>query len=162
MKTTNFLSIDLNQVSETIKAVIGGHQTLAELNQVEDSQLDQCYESAIALYNESRMVEALPKFAYLAMHNPWCRDFLFGLASTLHALQQTEHALVFYGYVTLMDACDAGATFRIGQCYLSLGKKNEAMDALYTSIEQSFLTPEQPEIRSFAQSLLDDITDHRI
>ena len=94
------------------------------------------------------------------MNDPWRREYLFGLASTLHALGQFEDALIFYGYATLMDACDAGVTFRIGQCYLSLDKPNEALDALRTSVTQSFLPPEQPEIRQLAQSLLDEMNEH--
>ena len=149
-------SIDIEQVTKSIDKVINGHQTLAQLNNVDDQTLANTYKNAVEEYQNEHMSVALTHFTYLVMNNPWRREYLFGLASTLHALEQFENALIFYGYATLMNACDAGATFRIGQCYLSLGKKNEAFDALQTSITQSFLSPEQPEIRQLAQSLIDE------
>ncbi len=159
MTNTNFLPVDINQVAESIQDVVSGHKTLAQLNGVKQSELEQAYQSALERYQEQDMSGALTHFTYLVMNNPWRREYMFGMASTLHALDQFEHALTFYGYATLMNACDAGVTFRIGQCYLSLKKQLEAIDALQTSIEQSYIPPEQPEIRSIAQSLLDDITD---
>lgn len=158
MTNTNFLPVDINQVAESIQDVVNGHKTLAQLNGVEESALDQAYQSALERYQEEDMPGALTHFTYLVMNNPWRREYMFGMASTLHALDQFEHALIFYGYSTLMNACDAGVTFRIGQCYLSLEKQPEAIDALHTCIEQSFIIPEQPEIRALAQSLLDEIT----
>ncbi|NOH71595.1 type III secretion protein [Vibrio pectenicida] len=149
-------SIDIEQVTKSIDKVINGHQTLAQLNNVDDQTLANTYKNAVEEYQNEHMSVALTHFTYLVMNNPWRREYLFGLASTLHALEQFENALIFYGYATLMNACDAGVTFRIGQCYLSLGKKNEAFDALQTSITQSFLSPEQPEIRQLAQSLIDE------
>ncbi|MFY2508692.1 tetratricopeptide repeat protein [Vibrio pectenicida] len=149
-------AIDIEQVTKSIDKVINGHQTLAQLNNVDDQTLANTYKNAVEEYQNEHMSVALTHFTYLVMNNPWRREYLFGLASTLHALEQFENALIFYGYATLMNACDAGVTFRIGQCYLSLGKKNEAFDALQTSITQSFLSPEQPEIRQLAQSLIDE------
>lgn len=91
------------------------------------------------------------------MYQPCERKYLIGLASTLHALEQYRYALVFYGYASLLDARDAGVTFRIAQCYLAIEQTSEAIDALQTSIEQSFIAPIQPDIRRLAQTLLDEV-----
>ena len=127
-------SIDIDQVTKSIDKVINGHQTLAQLNNVDDQTLANTYKNAVEEYQNEHMSVALTHFTYLVMNNPWRREYLFGLASTLHALEQFENALIFYGYATLMNACDAGVTFRIGQCYLSLGKKTEAFDALQSKL----------------------------
>ncbi len=157
MMNTDAFSIDANQIKKSIESVINGHQTLAQLNNIDEGTLVHTYQGALEEYHSGNMAEAMTHFTYLVMNDPWRREYLFGLASTLHALGQFEDALIFYGYATLMDACDAGVTFRIGQCYLSLDKPNEALDALRTSVTQSFLPPEQPEIRQLALSLLDEI-----
>ncbi|MCG7490144.1 type III secretion protein [Vibrio sp. Of14-4] len=157
MISNNAFSIDINRLKKSIDSVINGHKTLAQLNNIDEEALVNIYKDALDKYYSGNMAEAITHFTYLVMNNPWRREYIFGLASTLHALEQFENALIFYGYATLMDACDAGVTFRIGQCYLLLDRTNEASDALRTSIKQSFLSPEQPEIRQLAQSLLDEI-----
>ena len=149
-------SIDFKEVSLSIDNIINGHQTREQLNNIDEEALLHIYQDALEKYQNGDMADAMTHFTYLVMNNPWNREYIFGLASTLHALEQIENALVFYGYASLMDACDAGVTFRIGQCYLSLNKPNEALDALQTSITQSFLSPEQLKIRQLAQSLFDE------
>lgn len=160
MMNNDAFSVDFNQVALSIEKVINGHQTLGQLNNIDEEALVHIYQDALEKYQNGDMADAMVHFTYLVMNNPWHREYIFGLASALHALEQFENALIFYGYASLMDACDAGVTFRIGQCYLALNKPNEALDALRTSIEQSFLSPEQPEIRQLAQSLLDETNKH--
>ncbi|MCL9780668.1 type III secretion protein [Vibrio sp. S4M6] len=160
MKTENSVPIDLETLQTLIHEVLIEHKTLAQFKQMSSFELDDTYRQALIYYQNHDMPEALSHFTYLVMHDPWQFEFMFGLASTLHALNQFESALVFYGYATLMNACDAGVTFRIGQCYLSLGKTEPSISALQTSIEQSYLPPIQLDVRVLAQSLLDEIVQY--
>ncbi|WP_298773349.1 CesD/SycD/LcrH family type III secretion system chaperone [uncultured Shewanella sp.] len=148
---------ELKQLANAIERVIDGHQSLAEHNGVTEDELNNIYQDALTYYQQQDMQSALSAFTYLVMNNSWRREYIFGFASCLHALEQYENALSFYGYAALMDACDAGVTFRIAQCYYSIGKSSEAIEALQTSIEQSFIENVQPEIRALAQSLLQEI-----
>lgn len=119
--------------------------------------LNATYQQAVDAYQELQLSPALTAFTYLVMYQPCERKYLIGLASTLHALEQYRYALVFYGYASLLDARDAGVTFRIAQCYLAIEQTRESIDALQTSIEQSFIAPIQPDIRRLAQTLLDEV-----
>lgn len=157
MTTTPQITQELEQLANAIQRVIDGHQPLAEHNDITDVELNNAYQDALKYYQQQDMPAALGAFTYLVMNNSWRREYIFGLASCLHALDQYENALSFYGYTAIMDACDAGVTFRIAQCYCSIERPIEAIEALQTCIEQSFIDPVQPEIRALAQNLLQEI-----
>ncbi|WP_299491672.1 CesD/SycD/LcrH family type III secretion system chaperone [uncultured Shewanella sp.] len=148
---------ELEQLANAIQRAIDEHQTQADYNGVTDTELDNAYRDALEHYQRQDMQSALISFTYLVMNNPWRRAYILGFASCLHALDQFENALSFYGYAALMDACDAGVTFRIAQCYSSIDRSIESIEALQTCIDQSFIDPIQPEIRTLAQSLLQEI-----
>lgn len=156
MTITNPMTPELEQIADAIQRAIGNHQTQADYNGVSDTELDNAYREALEDYQQQEMQSALVTFTYLIINNPWRREYIFGFASCLHALEQYENALAFYGYAALMDACDAGVTFRIAQCYLSIGKHYEAIEALQTCIEQSYIEPTQSDIRTLAETLLNE------
>ncbi|MCL1123229.1 CesD/SycD/LcrH family type III secretion system chaperone [Shewanella surugensis] len=157
MTSPNQLTPELEQIANAIQRAISEHQTQADYNGVTDIELDQAYSEALSYYQQQDMNAALVAFTYLIMNNPWRRHYIVGFASSLHALEQYENALTFYGYAALMDACDAGITFRIAQCFFAINRQTEAIEALKTSIDQSFIEPVQPEIRALAQNLLQEI-----
>ncbi|WP_298775397.1 CesD/SycD/LcrH family type III secretion system chaperone [uncultured Shewanella sp.] len=157
MTSSKQMTPELNQLVDAIQRAIGEHQTQAEYNGVTGTELDNAYRDALEQYQQQNMQSALVSFTYLVMNNPWKRAYIVGFASCLHALDQFENALSFYGYAALMDACDAGVTFRIAQCYSSIDRPIESIEALQTCIDQSFIDPVQLEIRTLAQNLLQEI-----
>lgn len=157
MTSSKQMTPELEQLANAIQRAIGAHQTQADYNGVTDTELDNAHRDALEHYQSQDMQSALLSFTYLVMNNPWKRDYILGFASCLHALDQFENALSFYGYAALMDACDAGVTFRIAQCYSSIGRPTESIEALQTCIDQSFIDPVQPEIRTLAQNFLQEI-----
>ena len=154
MNSSGYNEVNYEELGELVKQVLEDKKTLAQVNNVSESELNNLYVDAVAYYAAEEMDEALTQFTYLVMNNPWNRLYLVGLASCLHAEKQYQNAMVFYGYAAMMDARDAAVTFRIGQCFNSLGMMKEAIEALQTSIDQSYVTPVQPEVRSLAQSAL--------
>lgn len=145
--------VTLEQLIAIIEQALTQPQTQQQTQQnISSEVLNATYQQAVDAYQQLLLSPALTAFTYLVMYQPCERKYLIGLASTLHALEQYRYALVFYGYASLLDARDAGVTFRIAQCYPS-----EAIDALQTSIEQSFIAPIQPDIRRLAQTLLDEV-----
>ncbi|WP_299005514.1 CesD/SycD/LcrH family type III secretion system chaperone [uncultured Shewanella sp.] len=157
MKSSTKMTPDLKQLADAIQRAIGEHQTQADYNGITDTELDKVHEDALEHYQAQDMQSALVSFTYLVMKDPWKRAYILGFASCLHALEQFENALSFYGFAALMDACDAGVTFRIAQCYFSIDRPTESIEALQTCIDQSFIDPIQPEIRTLAQNFLQEI-----
>lgn len=150
--------VTLEQLIAIIEQALIQPQTQQQTKQNISSEiLNATYQQAVDAYQQLLLSPALIAFTYLVMYQPCERKYLIGLASTLHALEQYRYALVFYGYASLLDARDAGVTFRIAQCYLAIEQTSEAIDALQTSIEQSFIAPIQPDIRRLAQTLLDEV-----
>lgn len=148
--------VSLAQLIAVIEQALTQPQTQPQQN-ISSEILNATYQQAVDAYQQLQLSPALTAFTCLVMYQPCERKYLIGLASTLHALEQYRYALVFYGYASLLDARDAGVTFRIAQCYLAIEQTSEAIDALQTSIEQSFIAPVQPDIRRLAQALLDEI-----
>lgn len=150
-------NIDIEHLQALCQLAIVEHKTLAELQGLSSQDLEAVYDSGLIKYQAGSPEQAIVDFTYLVMHQPWDRRFHMALASTFQWLGEYQHALIFYGYALVMDACDPGATFRIGQCLLNLGEEAAAIDALRTAITQSYSQPEYHDICVQAQALLDAI-----
>ncbi|MGB0895603.1 MAG: CesD/SycD/LcrH family type III secretion system chaperone [Parashewanella sp.] len=149
--------VDLEKLEEICQAMLIDHKSLAEVIGVSLQELEDIYVKGLEKYNNGKPEEAVADFTYLVMHQPWDRRFHMALGSTLHWLGQFKHAMNFYSYALVMDACDPGATFRIAQCFLSLDDEVSAIDALQTAIEQSYIKPEYHQIGQLSRQLLDEI-----
>ncbi|MBM7071145.1 CesD/SycD/LcrH family type III secretion system chaperone [Shewanella sp. 202IG2-18] len=151
------LKIDLKKLEKACEQALSEHKTLAEIKNITPKELEVVYAKGLEKYNAGKPDEAMTEFTYLVMHMPWDRRFQMALGSTLHWLGEFKHALNFYGYALVMDACDPGATFRIGQCFLSLGDEPSAREALQTAIDQSYIRPDEHHIGEQARKLLDEL-----
>ncbi len=151
------LNTDLKKLSEICKKALADHKTLAQIKKIAPSELEQIYARGLEKYNAGKPELAMEEFSYLVMHMPWDRRFQMALGSTLHWLGEFKHALNFYGYAMIMDACDPGAAFRIAQCFLSLGDEPSARKALQTAVEQSYIDPDDHHIGDKARRLLDEL-----
>ncbi|WP_133405447.1 CesD/SycD/LcrH family type III secretion system chaperone [Parashewanella tropica] len=149
--------VDIKQLEEACRLALVEHKTLAEAKGMTPQELEDVYAKGLEKYHAEKPEEALADFSYLVMHQPYDRRFHMALGSTFHWLGEFKHAMNFYGYALLMDACDPGATFRIAQCFLSLGDEASAIDALQTAISQSFTKPEHYEVGQHARKLLEEI-----
>ena len=149
--------VDVKKLEEACQLALVEHKTLAEINGISSAELEEVYASGLDKYNQQKPEEAITDFTYLVMHQPWDRRFHMALGSTLHWLGEYTHAMNFYGYALVMDACDPGATFRIAQCFISLGDETAAIDALQTAITQSFTKPEHYDVGQHARKLLEEL-----
>ncbi|WP_152829821.1 CesD/SycD/LcrH family type III secretion system chaperone [Shewanella sp. YLB-07] len=147
-------NIDFDKLEANLQLALVDQITLAEMAGLTSQDLEAIYDSGQNKYQAGFPAQAIVDFTYLVMHQPWDRRFHMALASTLHWLGEFQHALTFYGYALVMDACDPGASFRIAQCLLSLDEESAAIEALQTAITQSFSHPEHHEIGVLAQELL--------
>ena len=159
-KRQDDVDIDLKKLEEICKKALVDHKTLAEIKNISPQELEEIYAKGLTKYNAGKPEEAIEEFTYLVMHMPWDRRFQMALGSTLHWLGEFKHALNFYGYAMVMDACDPGATFRIAQCFLSLGDEPSAREALQTAIDQSYIRPDDHHIGEQARTLLDELNGH--
>ena len=98
MNSSGYNEVNYEELGELVKQVLEDKKTLAQVNNVSESELNNLYVEAVAYYAAEEMDEALTQFTYLVMNNPWNRLYLVGLASCLHAEKQYQNAMVFYGY----------------------------------------------------------------
>ena len=59
MMNTDAFSIDANQIKKSIESVINGHQTLAQLNNIDEGTLVHTYQGALEEYHSGNMAEAM-------------------------------------------------------------------------------------------------------
>ncbi|MFS1562406.1 MAG: hypothetical protein ACL7AX_01095 [Candidatus Arsenophonus phytopathogenicus] len=108
--------VTLEQLIAIIEQALTQPQTKQNIS---SEILNATYQQAVDAYQQLLLSPALTAFTYLVV--PALRTKIsYRLGLTLHALEQYRYALVFYGYASLLDARDAGVTFRIAQCYLGI------------------------------------------
>lgn len=150
----NEIELDFEKLEAACQLALVNQQTLAEQVGLTSQDLELIYQSGTSKYQMGLPAEAIVDFTYLVMHQPWDRRFHLGLGSCLHWLGEYQHALTFYGYALVMDACSPEASFRIAQCFLSLNDDAAAIEALQMAISQSYSEPEHHFVGDQAQQLL--------
>ena len=148
------IELDFEKLEAACKLALVEQQTLAEQAGLTSQDLELIYLSGTSKYQAGVPAEAIVDFTYLVMHEPGDRRFHLGLGACLHRLGEYQHALTFYGYALVMDACSPDASFRIAQCFLSLDDDASAIEALQMAISQSYSKPEHHFVGEQAQQLL--------
>jgi type III secretion system low calcium response chaperone LcrH/SycD len=158
--TVQSIELDIEKLQAACQSALIDQRTLGELAGLTSDDLERVYGRGWEKYQAGLPEQAIVEFTYLVMHQPWDRRFQLGLGSCLHWLGEFQHALTFYGYALVMDACDPGASLRIAQCLLSLGDEASAIEALQMAISQSYSQPEHHSVGEQAQQLLTALERH--
>jgi type III secretion system low calcium response chaperone LcrH/SycD len=97
-------------------------------------EAESIYEFASDLYEAGHYQKASPLFQTVATFCPLEYKNWFGLASSLQMEARYEEALTAWTMTACLCEKDASPYLHVAECYLSLKKREEALNALYLAL----------------------------
>jgi tetratricopeptide (TPR) repeat protein len=108
------------------KSQIEQSQTLASCLAIPTTELENAYEKSWTLFRQREFLSALPLALYCStLQSPEPR-YAFLTASCLQRLRRPEEAAKFYKTVLQLDETHIAAAYRLGECLLELGDKEDS------------------------------------
>lgn len=119
----------LNKTNESFQ---GNFQLLNSnlFNQPSWDELKRLYERGYDAWNENKYEEATEIFAFLTLHKPLERNFMFAFACAIKEQGEYKHALTLFTHTLAMQPDDPFSIFHIAECLLNLQENEAARDAL--------------------------------
>ncbi len=108
------------------KSQIQQSQTLAACLAIPTTELENVYEKSWALFRQQDFLSALPLALYCSTFQSTEPRYAFVAASCLHRLQLPAEAAKLYKTVLQLDETHVAAAYRLGECLLELGDKEDA------------------------------------
>jgi len=110
----------------TFKSQIEQNQTLAFCLAISTTELENTYEQSWTLFRQRDFLSALPLALYCSTFQSTEPRYAFVAASCLHRLQRPDEAAKLYKVVLQLDETHIAAAYRLGECLLELGDKEDA------------------------------------
>jgi type III secretion system low calcium response chaperone LcrH/SycD len=121
---------DINDIAQDVADFMIRGGTVADIYGLKAEELEPLYALGFSLYNQARWSEGLKVFSFLAYHSHLEQRFHVGRAACLQMLKQHEDALRAYGMAYLLDAEDPSVSLHIAECFIALGRKEDARGVL--------------------------------
>ena len=126
LKSTKDQDAYINEVISFFNS--GG--TLAMLQGIDASLLEQMYTVAYYQYNNGEIEKAEKTFQVLVMLDQYQIRFHLGLGACRQELNKYEPAIEAYSYAAILDLKDPRPPFQAGECYLKLQDLDKATQSL--------------------------------
>ena len=128
-----------------------------QARQTDDAELEKRYEEGCARLVDERYAEALDLFAEIVQARLLEPRYLFAFGLCLQHFGQIQKAMEYFGAAYALDASDAAAAYRLGECFYALGHDDDAREALQIAVTLCALPENDPNVRLLATQLLDTL-----
>lgn len=128
--------IDYIDSPETLAQSLAQGTNLATLMDYSEQELEAIYALGHSLYNQEHYSDALKCFAFLVANVQTDKRFMSALASSLQMLKRYEEAMQYHCMTTLMDVEDPRPLLHTAECFIGMGKVQEAQEALQEVLHQ--------------------------
>ena len=110
--------------------VLAAGGTLKDLRGLSDEDLEAVYAIGFSLYNQGKYAEAEPLFQFACLYGNTQPHYWLALGNCRLMLTKYEAAIEALGFAYLYDSDNAWPVIQTATCYLALGDKENAKDAL--------------------------------
>jgi tetratricopeptide (TPR) repeat protein len=139
------------------KSQIEQNQTLAFCLAISTTELENTYEQSWTLFRQRDFLSALPLALYCSTFQSTEPRYAFVAASCLHRLQRPDEAAKLYKVVLQLDETHIAAAYRLGECLLELGDKEDASHLFEWTITLSRGNFEHRQFQDWAMQRLASI-----
>jgi tetratricopeptide (TPR) repeat protein len=157
------LTASLNDLPNTLaacRAQLEQGCKLGDLRGITTAEYAALYELARGLCDRQAFHHALPIALQLTLHDPANGRYAFMAGACLQRLRQHHAAALMYALACDVDADDAAAPFRLGECLAAIDRIEEARYFLNRAIDLSYGKWRCRALQDMARHKLDDIA-HR-
>lgn len=143
-----------HNLGDQIADLLANGGTLGSVFEYDDTDYEFLYALGHSLYAQASYQEAMRVFGYLVMSNHMEKRFMNAFASSLQMLKSYKDAIKYYSLASVMDMGDPLPTFHTAECFIAIGMRDEAREALGYVLNQS-TEPEYAELQQRAQAMLE-------
>ncbi|EKN6359814.1 CesD/SycD/LcrH family type III secretion system chaperone [Yersinia enterocolitica] len=130
---------------------------MTDKQRVDPQEVQARYTRGYQAWLEDDYVAAAEDFSWLTLYFPLESKFHLALAGALQMQQEFTLALSAYACALLLEAKDPEPVYQMAVCLLALDKGADAREALQTTIEMSYFSPEYAPTAEKANQLLNSI-----
>lgn len=121
---------DITEIYQEVEDFLLAGGSVADMYGLKMEDLEPVYAHGYSLYNQARWTEALQVFSFLTYHSHLEQRFHVARGACLQMMKLYEDALRAYGPAYVLDATDPTVSLHIAECFIALGKKEEARGVL--------------------------------
>lgn len=123
-----------------------------------DEEVEAGYAEAYRLFNAGSYQEALPLALQLAVNRPLDPRFMFMAGLILQVLGDSLLAATFFATLLTVDPDFMPAAFRLAECYVTVGRQQEAREIFEVAIDMGRGTLGDPdEFFALQQAIADKL-----
>ena len=131
--TAAALSKDDEEKVSLIVDLLNNGATLKDIKGLSDEQMESIYALGVNFYKLGRIAEAEKIFKFLVFFDYYCQKYWVGMGAVHQLQKHFEQARVAYEYAALLDITQPKPIYHAAECYLALGRIEDAeatLDAL--------------------------------
>ena len=122
--------VDLSPVEKKALEVIAGGGTLASMRGLTPDEIETIYAIGFNLYNQGKYATAEPMFQFACLYSHLEPRYWTALGDCRQMAKNYQPAIDSYGMAFMLDVDNPWPTIQAAICYLAVGDKEQAADAL--------------------------------
>ncbi|MEI2740862.1 MAG: SycD/LcrH family type III secretion system chaperone [Candidatus Competibacter sp.] len=147
-------AIEIDQMGEIVEHFLATGGTLGEMRGLNRQDFETLYSVAYHLFNQGKYDDAENIFKFLCFYNHLEKKNWMGLGSSRQMRKDFDGAIQAYSFLALLDVANPYPPLHAGDCYLALGKLEEAESGFFAAVHWAGDKPEYQAARSRAEVLL--------
>lgn len=116
-------------IASALKEFANG-ATIRELKGISNEEIEAIYSMGTAFYKAGNYKDAEKVFKFLVVFDHTSSRFWTAMASLRQVEKKFEEALCYYQFASFLDLGNPRPVYYAAECYVALGRKEEALDAL--------------------------------
>ncbi|MBK8508178.1 MAG: SycD/LcrH family type III secretion system chaperone [Candidatus Competibacteraceae bacterium] len=150
-----------DELGKFVENYLASGMTLGEIRGLGRQDFEAIYSVGYSLYNQGKYADAESMFKFLCFYDHLEKKHWMGLGSSRQMCKDYEGAVQAYSFLALLDVANPYPPLHAGDCYLALGKLDEAESGFSAAIHWAGDKPEYKATRSRAEVLLQAVKAKR-
>ncbi|MBK8896534.1 MAG: SycD/LcrH family type III secretion system chaperone [Candidatus Competibacteraceae bacterium] len=160
-KAEQAIGFGTEELGKVVDALLATGGTLGAIRGLDHQDFEAIYSVGYSLYNQGKYADAEHLFKFLCFYDHLEKKNWMGLGSSRQMCKDFDGAIQAYSYMALLDVANPYPPLHAGDCYLALGKLEEAESGFFAAVHWAGDKPEYKAARSRAEVLLQAVKTKR-
>jgi len=128
--------IENAEKASMIMELLQNGATAKDIKGLSDQQMESIYALGVNFYKLGRIAEAEKIFKFLVFFDYYCQKYWIGMGAVHQIQKHFDQARAAYEYAALLDITQPKPIYHAAECYLALGRIEDAEATLDALIEE--------------------------
>lgn len=142
------------KIVDMARAFIEEGGTIGMVRGFSDTDLEEFYSAAYALYDHGKYEKAQTLFRFLCLHDHLRKRNWMGFGATCQVQQKFNDAVTAYSVAVMLDHRDPWPHLHAGECYMSVRNWGDARNALRAALGFAGNKTKYSRLKKRAKNLL--------